>query len=776
MADSFQPKFVDLVRNYTTTIGTSDFVLGPAVNGFASFPDALQTGDGFYYSAVGVDNPADTEVGRGTLLANGVISRDPVSGKKTNFKSGTKAIALIAAAEWFGEAHAFVGSVSAVGQSLVSAVSAADARAALALDHVAVNPAWYGLVEGDDPANGPANSVAFAALMADLATTNRFRVVMPAGTYWFSDTIDIGVGNLVLEGAASGGLEEASSILKFPAGVTGIRIQNDQSSGGTVRDGAAHSSGGGTVLRNLALEGSFTTSEAEAHGVQLRRKATIENLTISNFEGDGIYVGADLGAASGATPPYGNDNCSSISRVSVSGCRNGICIDGADANAITLVMPNLNLNRQWGYSDSSFLGNTIVGGQIGTNGVVAANDGVTIGASEVSYSANIYGAIVGQEAWCSTNAPSGTTADNQGWYYIASGGPTLGKPAWSSGMLVRAGGCVHDDSLTAACVYTGVYAEDDQGKAQIVQKSLVVGGLLASWCYQNPAGANGAAIIRGDQNNGALVHVEPALECVSGVVAARLGAAQGNATNRILNAVHPTYCAAGYSLQFATGGSTGDIRFSYSDGAANAWWVTMPGTGAQFGTGASVPHAFSAPKLVVQDNSSLMVNARRLMIDTAAPASGAHGQGEWCLYRGATAGLIGWKCIVAGTPGTWEAVYSGFGTGPVGYATGAGGAVTQATSKSSAVTLNKLCGQITMNAAALAANTAVSFTVNNSQVAATDAIDLVLASGNAAPGTYNYQVDKVSAGSIVVWVKNISGGSLSEALVFNFAVKKAVAA
>src|SRR5690348_9437435 len=100
MAD-FQPRFVDLVRNYTTTSGTDDFLLGPAVNGYCDFASACQVGDSFYYSALGVDNPSETEVGRGTLLDGGVIARDPISGIKTNFFSGTKAIALIAAAEWF---------------------------------------------------------------------------------------------------------------------------------------------------------------------------------------------------------------------------------------------------------------------------------------------------------------------------------------------------------------------------------------------------------------------------------------------------------------------------------------------------------------------------------------------------------------------------------------------------------------------------------------------------------------------------------------------------
>jgi hypothetical protein len=41
--------------------------------------------------------------------------------------------------------------------------------------------------------------------------------------------------------------------------------------------------------------------------------------------------------------------------------------------------------------------------------------------------------------------------------------------------------------------------------------------------------------------------------------------------------------------------------------------------------------------------------------------------------------------------------------GGLGYSTGAGGAITQGTSKSTAVTLHKVCGSITMHNAALAA-------------------------------------------------------------------------
>ena len=111
----------------------------------------------------------------------------------------------------------------------------------------------------------------------------------------------------------------------------------------------------------------------------------------------------------------------------------------------------------------------------------------------------------------------------------------------------------------------------------------------------------------------------------------------------------------------------------------------------------------------------------------------------------------------------------------VGYSTGTGGAVTQATDKSTGVTLNKRCGQITMNAAALAAAAEVSFTLTNSAVAATDVVMVSIASG-ATAGAYSVQCDATAAGSCRISVGNRSTGSLSEAIVLNFVVIKAVAA
>lgn len=112
-------------------------------------------------------------------------------------------------------------------------------------------------------------------------------------------------------------------------------------------------------------------------------------------------------------------------------------------------------------------------------------------------------------------------------------------------------------------------------------------------------------------------------------------------------------------------------------------------------------------------------------------------------------------------------------TAGIGYGTGAGGTVTQATSKSTGATLNTVSGQITMNGAALAAAAEVSFTLTNSAVAATDVVMVSIASG-ATAGAYSVQCDAVAAGSCRISVGNRSTGSLSEAIVLNFVVIKGV--
>lgn len=99
-----------------------------------------------------------------------------------------------------------------------------------------------------------------------------------------------------------------------------------------------------------------------------------------------------------------------------------------------------------------------------------------------------------------------------------------------------------------------------------------------------------------------------------------------------------------------------------------------------------------------------------------------------------------------------------------------GGAVTQGTSRTTGVTLNKLCGAITLVSAA-GSTTAASFTVTNDKVKATDTIILNQQSGT---DKYDLSVSAVANGSFQITSRTYSG-TTTEQPVFNFSVIKAAA-
>jgi len=106
-----------------------------------------------------------------------------------------------------------------------------------------------------------------------------------------------------------------------------------------------------------------------------------------------------------------------------------------------------------------------------------------------------------------------------------------------------------------------------------------------------------------------------------------------------------------------------------------------------------------------------------------------------------------------------------------GYTAAAQGTVTQATSKSTAVTLNKSAGRITLNNAALAGNTAVTFNLNNSLISANDILVLNVSSGSVADATtYTTYTSSLGAGVAAITLRNLTGTSQSEAVVINFAI------
>lgn len=115
-----------------------------------------------------------------------------------------------------------------------------------------------------------------------------------------------------------------------------------------------------------------------------------------------------------------------------------------------------------------------------------------------------------------------------------------------------------------------------------------------------------------------------------------------------------------------------------------------------------------------------------------------------------------------------DLVYS---AGELGYTAAAQGTVTQATSKSTAVTLNKSAGQITMNNATIPANDVVAFTLNNNLISTKDTLIVNIGAGATTPGQYTAYVTSLASGSAIIAVRNLVGTtSPADALVLNFAV------
>ena len=109
----------------------------------------------------------------------------------------------------------------------------------------------------------------------------------------------------------------------------------------------------------------------------------------------------------------------------------------------------------------------------------------------------------------------------------------------------------------------------------------------------------------------------------------------------------------------------------------------------------------------------------------------------------------------------------------IGYGTGSGGTVTQLTSKSTDVTLNKPCGKITMHNASLASGGAVTFVFYNSTMTNKDIIEIAIDASSMTAGHDLYYILKtINNGFAFITLVNRQTFAIAEAVVINFAIIK----
>lgn len=134
-----------------------------------------------------------------------------------------------------------------------------------------------------------------------------------------------------------------------------------------------------------------------------------------------------------------------------------------------------------------------------------------------------------------------------------------------------------------------------------------------------------------------------------------------------------------------------------------------------------------------------------------------------------TAPVLG---VATGTSLAVTGLVTSSGTAGIGYATGAGGSIIQATSKATAFTLSKTTGTIQFASDSLAGNTGVASAWTNTTIAANDAVFFVHVSGGTL-GAYNIACTP-AAGSATITLRNMTPGALLEAPVFKFVLIKSV--
>jgi len=269
------------------------------------------------------------------------------------------------------------------------------------------------------------------------------------------------------------------------------------------------------------------------------------------------------------------------------------------------------------------------------------------------------------------------------------------------------------------------------------------------------------------------------LSAATGVKVTGAAAAGGVAVAAISSGINENLKidAKGSGTVTINGTATGAITLGAATGVTGAL------TGTSTSASALTVGANGATNPVLKINANTALVATGVEVVGAAAAAGvavkaissgidenltidAKGAGTVTINGTATGGITLNTATTAA-----NSLKSSHATAGLGYGTGAGGTVSQATSRTTGVTINKVSGTITLTSAA-GSTTPATFTVTNSAVAATDVIVLSQKSGT---DLYHLLVTAVGAGSFNITAFT-TGGTTIETPEINFAVIKAVAA
>lgn len=347
-----------------------------------------------------------------------------------------------------------------------------------------INVRQAGAVGDDATDDGQAflDALAFASLNANVNDNATFGVIVPPGNFYLgATTLELKrTVHLVGQGAGLAGAKPAK--LRWDANVTGIVVHRHNTTGATTEADPNALSADGSKIEGLWLESAGgtiagVTDATKGHGVWLRARAVLRDLTIAGFPGNGINIVATAG---GGGAIEGNANNWVIDGARITGCHmSGVFVDGADVNAGSGSRIDVSSNGRWGIFDSSFLGNTWVACHAATNGVALIGENGAGQSSFVHLGGNRYAANADATPAQLVATQPGT--NEAVWIFSEVGAVHPNIPDWLAAQpegTYFAGGSYRTDNANARNTLAGCYQESGQAPAQLVTPTTVIGGLI----------------------------------------------------------------------------------------------------------------------------------------------------------------------------------------------------------------------------------------------------------------------------------------------------------
>lgn len=287
------------------------------------------------------------------------------------------------------------------------------------------------------------------------------RVILPRGTIRLSATIDLRTSvHISGDGRGQSGGNNGTH-LKFDNNIIGFIVHKSPSGSESVGADAS-------ILEGLLITGGGT--DITKHGVDLRARAVLRDVTIRSFPGNGLNVVADV-----TTVPRTNANLwyAEFCSFNNNGL-SGLYTAGGDANAGSATSCDVSGNGAWGILDSSFLGNTYIAIHADANGRK----------SMVHYDGNHYFCVD------DTLGGSVTPGTNSAvWELYGPGGAMYYWPDYVPGGTYLKGGAYASTGLNARNLFLGCYSEQgSQTRSEFNGPCFVLSGLHAAG-YKSTNGA-----------------------------------------------------------------------------------------------------------------------------------------------------------------------------------------------------------------------------------------------------------------------------------------------